>query len=140
MHPPPAAADDVMRLTALATGSILMLTSHVRIRHAGVQSFDVRRAQERDRLSLSRMERQGLAILSDPQAPLIGNAQHINPPGGLEKYYRDNVIGGPGSFVIVAENFQSFGRAIVKKMVAEIASNGRGHADWGSAQFFEASP
>ena len=43
-------------------------------------------------------------------------------PGGLEQYYRDNVMGGPGSFVMVAEDFQSFGRAIVKKMIAEIAS------------------
>ena len=38
------------------------------------------------------------------------NAEHTNPPGGLEKYYRDNVIGGPGSFVMVAEDFQSFGK------------------------------
>ena len=49
------------------------------------------------------------------------NAEHTNPPGGLEKYYRDNVIGGPGAFVLVAEDFQSFGRAIIKKMIAEIA-------------------
>ena len=84
---------------------------------------DVQRA--RDEAVAKGITINGLAILSDPQAPLIGNAQHINPPGGLEKYYRDNVIGGPGSFVIVAENFQSFGRAIVKKMIAEIASNGR---------------
>ena len=41
---------------------------------------------------------------------------------GFEKYYQDNVIGGPGAFVLVAENFQSFGRAIVKKLIAEIAS------------------
>ena len=40
---------------------------------------------------------------------------------GLEKYYQDNVIGGPGAFVLVAENFNSFGRAIIKKMIAEIA-------------------
>ena len=32
-----------------------------------------------------------------------------------------NVIGGPGAFVIVAENFNSFGQAIVKKLIAEIA-------------------
>jgi hypothetical protein len=62
----------------------------------------------------------GLVILSERQMPW--NAEHTNPPGGLEKYYRDNVIGGPGSFVLVAENFQSFGRAIVKKMIAEIAA------------------
>ena len=61
----------------------------------------------------------GLVILSDRQMPW--NAEHTNPPGGLEKYYRDNVIGGPGAFVLVAEDFQSFGRAIIKKMIAEIA-------------------
>jgi hypothetical protein len=61
----------------------------------------------------------GLVILSDRQMPW--NAEHTNPPGGLEKYYRDNVVGGPGSFVMAAEDFQSFGRAIVKKMIAEIA-------------------
>ena len=49
------------------------------------------------------------------------NPEHTNPPGGLEKYYRDNVIGGPGSFVIVAEDFNSFGQAIIKKLIAEIA-------------------
>ena len=62
----------------------------------------------------------GLAILTDIQ--LSPNPQHTNPPGGLEKYYREFVIGGPGSFVMVAEDFSSFGRAMVKKLVAEIAS------------------
>jgi hypothetical protein len=31
------------------------------------------------------------------------------------------VIGGPGAFVMVAEDFKSFRTAIVKKMIAEIA-------------------
>jgi hypothetical protein len=62
----------------------------------------------------------GLVILSD--RPVPWNAEHTNPAGGLEKYYQDNVIGGPGAFVLVAENFQSFGRAIIKKLIAEIAS------------------
>ncbi len=62
----------------------------------------------------------GLVILSERQMPW--NAEHTNPPGGLEAYYRENVIGGPGAFVMVAEDFQSFGRAIIKKMIAEIAS------------------
>jgi len=62
----------------------------------------------------------GLVILSERQMPW--NAEHTNPAGGLETYYRENVIGGPGAFVMVAEDFQSFGRAIIKKMIAEIAS------------------
>jgi hypothetical protein len=61
----------------------------------------------------------GLVILSD--IPLPWNPEHTNPPGGLTKYYRDNVIGGPGSFALEAKDFNSFGEAIVKKMIAEIA-------------------
>jgi len=61
----------------------------------------------------------GLVILSD--RPLAWNPEHTNPPGGLANYYRVNVTGGPGSFVIEAKDFTSFGEAIVKKMIAEIA-------------------
>jgi uncharacterized protein DUF1194 len=61
----------------------------------------------------------GLVILSD--SPLPWNPEHTNPPGGLGEYYRKNVIGGAGAFVMVAENHDSFGQAIVKKMIAEIA-------------------
>jgi len=61
----------------------------------------------------------GLVILSD--SPLPWNPEHTNPPGGLGEYYRKNVIGGGGAFVMVAENHDSFGQAIVKKMIAEIA-------------------
>jgi len=61
----------------------------------------------------------GLVILSE--SPLPWNPEHTNPPGGLGEYFRKNVIGGPGAFVMVAENHNSFGQAIVKKMIAEIA-------------------
>jgi Protein of unknown function (DUF1194) len=62
----------------------------------------------------------GLVILSD--RPMAWNPEHTNPPGGLANYYRANVVGGPGAFVIVAEDFNSFGQAIVKKLIAEIAN------------------
>ena len=62
----------------------------------------------------------GLVILSEHQMPW--NAEHTNPAGGLQQYYNDNVIGGPGAFVMAAEDFNAFGRAIVKKLVAEIAT------------------
>jgi hypothetical protein len=61
----------------------------------------------------------GLVILSD--TPLAWNPDHTNPPGGLDNYYRNNVVGGPGAFVQVAQDFNSFGQAIVKKMIAEVA-------------------
>jgi hypothetical protein len=47
--------------------------------------------------------------------------EHTNPPGGLEKYFQDNVIGGFGAFTVVAETHESFGRALTKKLIAEIA-------------------
>ena len=62
----------------------------------------------------------GLVILSE--RPMSWNADHTNPPGGLDHYYRNNVIGGPGAFVMVAENFSSFGQAILNKLIAEIAT------------------
>ena len=49
------------------------------------------------------------------------NPNHTNPPGGLANYYRNNVIGGPGAFVMIAENPSSFGDIIVQKLIAEIA-------------------
>jgi hypothetical protein len=61
----------------------------------------------------------GLVILSE--TPLSWNADHTHPPGGLVNYYRNNVIGGPGAFVMVAQNFESFGQAILNKLIAEIA-------------------
>ena len=61
----------------------------------------------------------GLVILS--ATPLPWNPDHTNPPGGLDAYYRTNVIGGPGAFVLVAKDFSSFGEAIIEKMIAEVA-------------------
>ncbi len=61
----------------------------------------------------------GLVILSEH--PLSWNPEHTNPPGGLASYYREHVIGGPGAFVMEAKDFNSFGQAIINKMVAEIA-------------------
>jgi len=76
-------------------------------------------AQARDEALALGISINGLVILSE--TPLPWNPEHTNPPGGLTKYYRDNVTGGPGSFVLEAKDFESFGEAIVKKMIAEIA-------------------
>ena len=39
----------------------------------------------------------------------------------LEKWYEDNVRGGPGSFVLAAKSFEDFGRAIRQKFIVEIS-------------------
>jgi hypothetical protein len=41
----------------------------------------------------------------------------------LDRYYKDNVIGGPGAFMIVANDFDTFADAILKKLITEIAQN-----------------
>lgn len=61
----------------------------------------------------------GLVILS-PE-PMPWNPNHTHPPGGLDNYFRENVAGGPGSFVMVVEDFQSFAFAIANKLIREIA-------------------
>lgn len=62
----------------------------------------------------------GLVILSE--YPLPQFPEHTHPPGGLEQYFRENVIGGDGAFVISAQNFQSFGRAIINKLITEVSA------------------
>jgi hypothetical protein len=44
------------------------------------------------------------------------------PDTGLDKYYEESVIGGPGSFVIAAGNFDDFGRAVRTKLIREISA------------------
>src|SRR5436305_5732911 len=61
----------------------------------------------------------GLAIINTQANP--GYAFHTQPPGGLPKYYEENVIGGPGAFLLQVENFDSFAEAITRKLVTEIA-------------------
>ena len=62
----------------------------------------------------------GLAIINDKPNP--GYAFHTQPPGGLPEWYRQNVIGGPGAFLRVVEDFRSFADAMTNKLVSEIAA------------------
>ncbi len=40
----------------------------------------------------------------------------------LDKYYLGCVIGGPGAFMVVANNFKDFARAVRRKLILEIAA------------------
>jgi hypothetical protein len=42
---------------------------------------------------------------------------------GLERYFSEHVVGGPGAFVIAAESYETFAEAIVKKLIREMAAN-----------------
>ncbi len=66
----------------------------------------------------------GLTIFNRRAAAMGGYlALHTNPPGGLAHYYRENVIGGAGAFVVPIDDFGSFGDAMLRKLVSEIARN-----------------
>ena len=62
----------------------------------------------------------GLAIVNDH--PASWTFAHVQPQGGLANYYRNNVTGGSGSFVLEVHDFASFGEAMTRKLVNEIAS------------------
>lgn len=57
----------------------------------------------------------GLPIVNEKPSPWLP------PEPNLDEYYAANVIGGPGAFVIVAEDFLSFRTAILNKLIREIA-------------------
>ena len=66
----------------------------------------------------------GLAILdSDPPPPASMAPPSRRAP--LHEYCRDAVIGGPCSFLVVAEGFEAFGPAVRRKLAREIAHDAR---------------
>jgi len=67
----------------------------------------------------------GLPIVND--RPTFGRM----PPVPLDEYYRDQVIGGPGAFMVVAEDFNSFGNAVKRKLIREIAGLPGPRVTWG---------
>ena len=73
----------------------------------------------------------GLAIINDH--PVSWTYAHVQPPGGLAKYYRENVTGGPASFVLEVHDFHTFGEAMTRKLVTEISDAGAGR-HWASAR------
>lgn len=60
----------------------------------------------------------GLPILNDRPQPFgMPTPRQV----ALDDYYERHVIGGPGSFMIVANDFEDFRRAVLAKLVREIA-------------------
>ena len=58
--------------------------------------------------------------------PVMMNRSNFGRPPDLtlDKYYEENVIGGTGSFIIVADTFEQFGRAVRTKLVREVSGDG----------------
>ncbi len=60
------------------------------------------------------------ALIADITINGLPIATYYEP--GLADYYEQRVIGGPGSFIIVAKGFDDFARAVAAKLVREIAT------------------
>ena len=73
----------------------------------GMANFGLPPAVARDRTVAAGISINGLAILTEEP--------------WLEAYYRSNVIGGPGAFVLAARDFRSFADAMLRKLVQEVA-------------------
>lgn len=82
--------------------------------NAGREVVDVRDEAVKAGITIN-----GLAIINDH--PVSWTFAHVQPPGGLAKYYLENVTGGPGSFVIEVHDFSTFAEAMTRKLVDEIA-------------------
>ena len=68
----------------------------------------------------NRLVAQGIVINGLPV--MMNRSNFGRPPDtGLDKYYEEQVIGGPGSFMIAAASFEDFGRAVRSKLVREIS-------------------
>ena len=74
----------------------------------GMTNFGLPPAAARDRIVAAGISINGLAILTEEP--------------WLEAYYRSNVIGGPGAFVLAARDFRSFADAMLRKLVQEVAN------------------
>jgi hypothetical protein len=81
----------------------------------GVNNSGLAVEQVRDRLVAQGITINGLPIMND--RPTFGRPS----PMPLDQYYRESVIGGDGAFLIAAEDFTSFGNAVRRKLVREIA-------------------
>lgn len=60
--------------------------------------------------------------------PVMMNRTNFGRPPDLllDRYYEENVIGGMGSFMIVAQTFDDFGKAVRNKLIREISSAPQG--------------
>jgi hypothetical protein len=74
----------------------------------GMANFGDPPAAARDALVQQGITINGLAILSEEP--------------WLDEYYRQNVAGGPSSFVVIAKDYESFSEAMLRKLVQEVAA------------------
>jgi hypothetical protein len=103
----------------------------------GIDNCNVRASidEARDTLVASGATINGLPILVPGENDIVGEGAYRAPGFGfdrvgpgtdattLEAYFTAHVIGGPGAFLLAAQGYSDFGRAIARKFVVEISMN-----------------
>lgn len=102
----------------------------------GIDNCNVRSSidDERDRLVAAGVTINGLPIMVPGENDVVGEGAYRAPGFGFERvgpgtdattldaYFKDHVIGGSGAFILPAQGYPDFGRAITRKFVTEISS------------------
>lgn len=104
--------------TAIAQGAAMLVSSPyhgmrqvIDISGDGTNNSGNPVAPTRDKAIEAGIVINGLALMLRPSGA----------PGGLDKYYADCVIGGPGSFVLPVHKIEDFAVAVRRKLVLEIS-------------------
>lgn len=101
----------------------------------GIDNCSVRTAidAERDRLVAAGVTINGLPIMVPGENDIVGEGAYRAPGFGfdrvgpgtdattLDAYFTEHVIGGPGAFILPAQGYEDFTRAIKRKFVVEIS-------------------
>ncbi|MBB3317995.1 MULTISPECIES: DUF1194 domain-containing protein [unclassified Rhizobium] len=104
--------------TAIAQGAAMIVSSPyngrrqvVDVSGDGTNNSGNRVEPTRDKAVEAGIVINGLALMLRPSGA----------PGGLDKYYADCVIGGPGSFVLPVYKIEDFATAVRRKLVLEVS-------------------
>lgn len=93
---------------------------------------------ERDRVLAMGTTINGLPIIVPGENDVVGSGAYRAPGYGLrelpqrpdqdattlDQWFKDHVIGGPGTFLMTAKGYNDFGRALRQKFVTEISAAG----------------
>ncbi len=104
--------------TAIAQGAAMIVSSPysgrrqvIDVSGDGTNNSGNPVAQTRDKAVAAGIIINGLALMLRPSGA----------PGGLDNYYADCVIGGPGSFVLPVYKIEDFAIAVRRKLVLEVS-------------------
>jgi hypothetical protein len=107
----------------LAAGNIAATRRVIDVSGDGTNNSGRPVTAARDDVTAKGVTINGLAIINEKTGGIQGTFLfgHTHPPGGLPNYYHDNVIGGPGAFVLQISNFETFAQAMTNKLLTEIS-------------------